>query len=126
MSIQTDTECAQSMTRLRTLRTTIFDLQQQLNQHRREQKLLTTQVGDFLTRTNRESVRLNDLIVQAQNTTVSGKVNILTRRAATAQQVLDSLAQVGVIVSPEQWGTMVQSMRTTTARVRRDVRLITA
>ena len=114
------------MTRLRTLKEQMSRLQTTLNAQRAEQRRLTQSVGAFLTATNRTQVQMGDLMVQAQTTTVAPRVNILTSSAQTAQQVLAELARVGVVITPDQWGTLVQGMRVRNARVRRDVRLLQA
>jgi len=123
-TINTEQQCLNAMTRLRALKATTTNLQQQLNVARREQKQLIQAVGAFLSLTNRESVRMGDLVVQAETKTIAPKVNILTTRNSTAKQVMDELALVGVTVSPEQWMNLVQHMRTSQVRTKRDIKLI--
>jgi hypothetical protein len=123
-SVQNETECATAMQRLRQIKTETTVLQRQLNTLRQEQKHIMRLVGTFLTNTARESVRMGDLVVQAETKTIAPKVNIITSRQATAQQVLNELARVGVTMSVDQWKNMVQHMRTSQTRTRQNVRLL--
>ncbi len=122
----TEATCAAAMTRLKDLKSVTASLQARLTGLRREQKLLLEGIGAFLVQTNRESVRMGDLIVQAQTTTVPGKVNILTNRAHTAQSMLTELERSGITVTADQWGALIQRMRVSNAKTKRNVKLLHA